>query len=88
MRRAQARQRLGLHLVGGVSVGGGLRGARDRVHDPARAQVTAADEVTQNGLCSARVTGSYRPDDLAVLRAEDTTGLKPARLGGEASQGR
>jgi hypothetical protein len=34
------------------------------------------------------VTGSYRPDDLAVLRAEDTTGLKPARLGGEASQGR
>jgi putative serine protease PepD len=30
---------------------------------------------------SARLVGSYPPDDLAVIRADDPTGLQPARFG-------
>ena len=41
-------------------------------------QVQLADDPAPR---SAHLVGSYRPDDLAVIRADDTDGLKPARLG-------
>ncbi|HEX3715391.1 MAG TPA: trypsin-like peptidase domain-containing protein [Trebonia sp.] len=34
---------------------------------------------------SARLVGSYRPDDLAVIRVDDPSGLQPARFGDSAS---
>jgi S1-C subfamily serine protease len=34
---------------------------------------------------AARLVGSYRPDDLAVIRVDDPSGLQPARFGDSAS---
>ena len=41
-------------------------------------QVQVADDPAPR---SAHLVGSYRPDDLAVIRADNADGLKPARLG-------
>ena len=46
--------------------------------DATRFQVQLADDPAPR---SAHLVGSYRPDDLAVIRADDADGLKPARLG-------
>ena len=54
--------------------------------DATRFQVQLADDPAPR---SAHLVGSYRPDDLAVIRADDADGLKPARLGdsGQAKPG-
>jgi S1-C subfamily serine protease len=43
-----------------------------------RFQVQVAGDTSPR---SARLVGSYPPDDLAVIRADDPTGLQPARFG-------
>ncbi len=58
----------------------------DRGHVVTNAHVVTAAENVRIQLANdpqpraARVVGSYRPDDLAVLRVEQTKGLKPAQF--------
>jgi S1-C subfamily serine protease len=46
--------------------------------DAARFQVQLAGDRTPR---SAHLVGTYRPGDLAVIRADDTAGMRPARFG-------